>query len=65
MEIKLFEKGNVLYSKLRSYLLKVLIAPDDGICIPEIVPFKLYGNIEPEYIVAFLKDPYVNGILMQ
>ena len=58
-----FEAGNVLYSKLRPYLLKVLVAPADGICTPEIVPFSLYGNILPEYIVAFLKSPYVDGVI--
>ena len=58
-----FEAGNVLYSKLRPYLLKVLVAPADGICTPEIVPFSVYGNILPEYIVAFLKSPYVDGII--
>ena len=59
----LFEAGNVLYSKLRPYLLKVLVAPADGICTPEIVPFGLYGNILPEYIVVFLKSPYVDGVI--
>ena len=58
-----FEAGNVLYSKLRPYLLKVLVASADGICTPEIVPFSLYGNILPEYIVAFLKSPYVDGVI--
>lgn len=58
-----FETGNVLYSKLRPYLLKVLVAPADGICTPEIVPFSLYGKILPEYIVAFLKSPYVDGVI--
>ena len=58
-----FEAGNVLYSKLRPYLLKVLVAPADGICTPEIVPFSLYGKILPEYIVAFLKSPYVDGVI--
>ena len=58
-----FEAGNVLYSKLRPYLLKVLVAPADGICTPEIVPFSLYGNILPEYVVAFLKSPYVDGVI--
>ena len=58
-----FEAGNVLYSKLRPYLLKVLVAPADGICTPEIVPFSLYGKVLPEYIVAFLKSPYVDGVI--
>lgn len=58
-----FNKGDILYSKLRPYLLKVLIAEDDGICTPEIVPFKVYGNTYTEYIVAYLKSPYVDGVI--
>ena len=58
-----FSKGDILYSKLRPYLLKILIAPADGICTPEIVPFQLYAGIIPEYIVAFLKSPYVDSVI--
>ena len=55
--------GDILYSKLRPYLLKILVAPDCGICTPEIVPFKVFGNIVPDYIVAFLKCPYVDTVI--
>ena len=58
-----FSKGDILYSKLRPYLLKILIAPDDGICTPEIVPFRMYGEIIPEYVVYFLKSPYVDTLI--
>ena len=58
-----FEKGDILYSKLRPYLLKILVAPDGGICTPEIVPFTVYGGISAGYIVNFLKSPYVDGIV--
>ena len=58
-----FDKGDILYSKLRPYLLKILIASDCGICTPEIVPFKVFGKINPEYIVAFLKCPYVDVVI--
>ena len=58
-----FEKGDILYSKLRPYLLKILVAPDGGICTPEIVPFTVYGGISAEYIVNFLKSPYIDGIV--
>ncbi len=57
----LFEKGDVLYSKLRPYLLKILVADEDGICTPEIVPFKAYGNIDADYIVSYLQCPYVDS----
>ena len=58
-----FFKGDILYSKLRPYLLKILVAPDDGICTPEIVPFRVYGEIASEYIVYFLKSPYVDTLI--
>ena len=58
-----FSKGDILYSKLRPYLLKILVAPDDGICTPEIVPFRVYGEIDSEYIVYFLKSPYVDTLI--
>lgn len=58
-----FEKGNILYSKLRPYLLKILIADADGICTPELVPFSSYGNIEDKYLLWVLKSPYVDYII--
>ena len=59
----LFFRGDILYSKLRPYLLKILVADDDGICTPEIVPFKMYGGINPEYIVFYLQSPYVDNYI--
>ena len=58
-----FTKGDILYSKLRPYLLKIFVAPDDGICTPEIVPFRVYGGIDPSYIVNYLKSPYVDNLI--
>ena len=55
-----FTKGNILYSKLRPYLLKILVAPDDGICSPELVPFDTYGKIYNEYVMWVLRAPHVN-----
>lgn len=55
-----FSKGNILYSKLRPYLLKILIAPSDGICTPEIIPFDCFGKIDHNYMVYLLKSPYVD-----
>jgi len=61
-----FYKGQVLYSKLRPYLNKVVIAPKDGYCTSEIIPLKLYGKILPKYIQLFLMSDtflsYVNLI---
>ena len=58
-----FYKGQVLYSKLRPYLKKILVAPNDGICSSEIVPFNLFGNIDSQYVVYFLKSPHVDFII--
>lgn len=55
-----FSEGDILYSKLRPYLLKILIAPKDGICTPEIIPFTCYGGICKNYIVSLLKSAYVD-----
>ena len=58
-----FHKGQVLYSKLRPYLKKILVAPEDGICTPELVPFNTYGHIDNQYLVYFLKSPHVDFII--
>ena len=59
----IFNKGDILYSKLRPYLLKILVAPDGGICTSEIVPFTVYGNLSSDYIVHYLKSPYVDALV--
>ena len=59
----MFYKGNILYSKLRPYLLKIFVADENGICTPEIVPFDTYCNICNEYIATYLKSPYVDNFI--
>lgn len=56
----LFRKGQILYSKLRPYLKKILVAPRDGICSPELVPFSVFDGIEVNYLVAVLRSPHVD-----
>lgn len=58
-----FSEGDILYSKLRPYLLKILIAPKDGICTPEIIPFTCYGSICKDYVVSLLKSAYVDDYI--
>jgi len=53
-----FTKGQVLYSNLRPYLNKVLIAPKDGYCTSEIIPLKLESGIANEYIRYLLMSEY-------
>ncbi len=58
-----FDKGQILYSKLRPYLKKVLVAPDNGICSSEIVPFNTYADINPRYLVYVLTSPYADNVI--
>ena len=44
-----FHQGNVLYSKLRTYLNKVLVADQDGFCTSEILPLDFGRHILPEF----------------
>lgn len=53
-----FNKGNVLYSKLRTYLNKVLVAPDDGFCTTEIIPIITTEVIISEYLTHVLRSKY-------
>ena len=60
-----FYKGQILYSKLRPYLLKILIADDDGITTSEMVPFQIYGPVEQKYFMWYLKSPFVDSTVNQ
>ena len=53
----LFHKGQVLYSKLRPYLNKVVLADEDGYCTSEILPLDFSEIIVPEYARYFLMSP--------
>ena len=59
----IFHKGELLYSKLRPYLKKILIAPEDGVCTPELVNFSAYNGISHSYLVQFLRSPYVDNLV--
>jgi len=52
-----FFKGQVLYSKLRPYLNKVVFADDDGYCTSEILPLNLPNDIFPKYVRYYLMSP--------
>lgn len=61
----IFDTKNVLYSKLRPYLNKVVIPQRTGYCSTELVPFRpLKGVINREYLAYSLRCPefvkYIN-----
>ena len=53
----IFYSGNVLYSKLRPYLNKVIIADENGYCTSEILAFD-FGMIFNKYAQIYLMSPY-------
>jgi len=52
-----FTKGQVLYSKLRPYLNKVVLADEDGYCTSEILPLDFASIIVPAYARYYLMSP--------
>lgn len=58
-----FHSGQILYSKLRPYLKKILVAPKNGICTPELVPFSMIGAFENAYILYVLKAPHIDFVI--
>lgn len=52
-----FKEGDVLYSKLRTYLNKVLVAPQDGFCTTEIMPIKA-DHLLNHYLNIVLRSQY-------
>ena len=52
-----FMKGQVLYSKLRPYLNKVVLTDEDGYCTSEILPLDFAKIIVPAYARYYLMSP--------
>ena len=52
-----FHKGQVLYSKLRPYLNKVVLADQNGYCTSEILPLEFNSIIHPEFARYYLMSP--------
>jgi type I restriction enzyme S subunit len=50
-----FNKGDVLYGKLRPYLNKVIIADQDGLCTTEIVPINPNSIVDGWYLFYWFK----------
>lgn len=53
-------KAILLYSKLRPYLRKILVAPENGICTSELVPFSSYKTEFNWYLLYLLKSSYID-----
>ncbi|MCK9323090.1 MAG: restriction endonuclease subunit S [Candidatus Methanomethylophilaceae archaeon] len=56
-----FDVGDVLYSKLRPYLNKVVVPEQKGYCTSEILVLNFGKYVYPRYVQAFLMSPYFVG----
>lgn len=57
-----YTKGQVLFAKLRPYLRKILVAPNDGVCTTELLPISGI-NVSNEYLYyIFMSDFFFNQI---
>ncbi len=52
-----FHRGEVLYSKLRPYLNKVVLSDDEGYCTSEILPLGFDKVVIPQYARYYLMSP--------
>lgn len=52
-----FDKGDVLYGKLRPYLNKVVMADQPGFCTTEIVPLRGNEAVNSRYLLHWLRHP--------
>lgn len=52
-----FVPGDVLYSKLRPYLDKAILADSDGICTTELLVLRANEGIDPRYLAAVVHAP--------
>lgn len=50
-----FEKGSILYSKIRPYLSKVIIADFDGLCSADMYPIE--SELTTEYLYWYMLSP--------
>jgi type I restriction enzyme S subunit len=56
-----FEKGNVLFGKLRPYLAKVILADFCGVCTTELLAFEPAKNIDGKFLCyQFLADGFID-----
>ena len=53
-----FKSGDILFSRLRTYLNKVLLPQKDGFCSTEIIPIAPFKCVMQEYLYYWLRTPF-------
>ncbi|MFF6811560.1 restriction endonuclease subunit S [Streptomyces sp. NPDC012403] len=56
----LFASGHILYSKIRPYLAKVVMAKFDGLCSADMYP--IATELDPGYLTLWLRSPAFTGL---
>ncbi|KJS08959.1 MAG: hypothetical protein VR73_03710 [Gammaproteobacteria bacterium BRH_c0] len=51
-----FNKGDVLYGKLRPYLNKIVLADNSGVCTTEIIPLNAEPQVDNKFLFYWLKS---------
>ncbi|MCK4624775.1 MAG: restriction endonuclease subunit S [Phycisphaerae bacterium] len=49
-----FCPGNVVYSKIRPYLRKAILATEEGICSADMYPMRVADELRPRYLLAVI-----------
>lgn len=49
-----FDRGDILYSKIRPYLVKATLAQKHGYCSADIYPLRCKSTIQPSYLLSLL-----------
>ena len=62
-EKTVFRNGQLLYSKLRPYLKKVLVADEDGVSTPELICLDVFCGINTKYIKLCLTNSWVDKVV--
>ncbi|HEM6399054.1 TPA: restriction endonuclease subunit S [Streptococcus suis] len=53
-----FPSNTILFAKLRPNLKKVIVSHEEGYATTELIPIKLFGNIEAEFIKYCMVSPF-------
>jgi type I restriction enzyme S subunit len=56
-KVNSYQKGDILFSNIRTYFRKVWLANRDGGCSNDLIVFRPKENVSPEYLFCVLADP--------
>lgn len=60
-----FNTTHVLYSKLRPYLNKVVLPPEEGVCVTDLLPLLPNEKVTQKYLYYYLRSPQIRNYINQ